>query len=55
MRQFSYWITTNLASLKKKTFDYRGKDVQGYLRRTNSECLHMEESVEDKEEMDFEV
>ena len=48
---------TNLASLKK-TIDCRGEDVQGYLKRLNSECLHMEESeerVEDKEERDFEV
>ena len=48
---------TNSASLKK-TLDCRGEDVQGYLQRTNSECLHVEESekrVENKEEMNFEV
>ena len=47
----------NLASLKK-TIDARGETVQGYLQRTNSECLQVEESeerVEDKEERDFEV
>ena len=53
----SYWIMTNSASLKK-TVDCRGEDVQGYLQRTHSKCLHVEESekrVEDKEEMVFEV
>ena len=42
---------TNSASLKK-TIDCRGENVQGYLYRTNCECLHVEESeevVEDKE------
>ena len=40
----------NSSSLKK-TNDCKGDYVQGYLQRTNSECLHMEESeerVEDK-------
>ena len=36
----------------------RGENVQDYLQRTNSECLHGEESeerMEDKEEINFEV
>ena len=35
----------NSASLKK-TIECRGENVQGYLQKTNSECLHVVESDE---------
>ena len=47
----------NSASLKK-TIESRGENISAYRQRTNSECLHVEESqerVEDKEEINFEV